>query len=46
MVKVLNNNDITFYIKDTTMKKLVKEEDTLSPAEYQQSETLVADILS
>lgn len=46
VVKVLNNNDITFYIKDTTMKKLVKEEDTLSPAEYQQSETLVADILS
>lgn len=46
IVKVINSGTITYYIKETSMKKLVKEEDTLSPAEYQQSETLVADILS
>jgi len=46
IVKVINSGTITYYIKETSMKKLVKEEDTLSPTEYQQSETLVADILS
>ena len=46
IVKVIDSGTITYYIKETSMKKLVKEEDTLSPAEYQQSETLVADILS
>lgn len=36
---------ITFYLKETTMKKLVKEEDTLSPADAQQAEEQVADLL-
>ena len=36
---------ITHYIKETTMKKLVKEEDTLSPADAQQAETQVGNLL-
>ena len=35
----------THYIKETTMKKLVKEEDTLSPADAQQAETQVGNLL-
>ena len=31
VVKVVDSGVTTFYIKETTMKKLVKEEDTLSP---------------
>ena len=46
IVKVINSGMITYYIKETSMKKLIKEEDTLSPSEYQQSETLVTNILS
>lgn len=34
VVKVVANNITTFYVKETTMKKLVKEEDTISPEEY------------
>lgn len=34
VVKVVENNITTFYLKETTMKKLVKEEDTISPEEY------------
>lgn len=37
--------DVIFYLKQTTMKKLVKEEDTLSPADAQQAEEQVADLL-
>lgn len=45
VVKVLGATN-TYYIKDTTMVMLVKETETLSPEDYQQSETLVTNILS
>jgi len=45
VVKVVENNVTTFYVKETTMKKLVKEEDTLSPEEAQEVETQVGDLL-
>ena len=35
----------THYIKETTMKKLVKEEDTISPQEYEENVNLADDIL-
>ena len=34
-----------YYIKDTTMKKLVKEEDTISPEEYVTDLGLATNIL-
>lgn len=34
VVKVVSGGVTTFYVKETTMKKLVKEEDTISPEEY------------
>lgn len=45
VVKVVANNVTTFYVKETTMKKLVKEEDTISPAEYISDVALADDIL-
>lgn len=35
----------THFIKETTMKKLVKEEDTISPQEYEENVNLADDIL-
>lgn len=45
VVKVVDNNVITFYLKETTMKKLIKEEDTLSVAEFTEALDLSNDIL-
>lgn len=39
------NPIVTFYLKETTMKKLVKEEDTISPEEYVEDVGLTEDIL-
>ena len=44
-VKVIENNITTFYLKETTMKKLVKEEDTISPEEYEEAVDTANDIL-
>lgn len=45
VVKVVENNITTFYLKETTMKKLVKEEDTISPEEYDEAIDTANDIL-
>jgi len=45
VVKVVENNITTFYLKETTMKKLVKEEDTISPEEYDDAIDTANDIL-
>ena len=45
VVKVIENNVTTFYLKETTMKKLVKEEDTISPEEYDDAIDTANDIL-
>lgn len=45
VVKVVENNITTFYVKETTMKKLVKEEDTISPEEYDEAIDTANDIL-
>ena len=45
VVKVVENNITTFYLKETTMKKLVKEEDTISPEEYDEAVDTANDIL-
>ena len=45
VVKVIENNITTFYLKETTMKKLVKEEDTISPEEYDDAIDTANDIL-
>lgn len=45
IVKVDDGTIITYYIKETTMKKLVKEEDTISPEEYEDNIDLVNEIL-
>lgn len=39
------NPIVTLYIKETTMKKLVKEEDTISPQEYNENLEITEDIL-
>ena len=45
VVKVVASGVTTFYLKETTMKKLVKEESTISPQEYEENIDLVNDIL-
>lgn len=45
VVKVTENGITTFYLKETTMKKLIKEEDTISPEEYVEDVGLTEDIL-
>ena len=46
VVKVTENNIITFFIKETTMKKMIKEEDSpVSPEEYIENIQLADDIL-
>ena len=45
VVKVVASGTTTHYIKETTMKKLVKEEDTISPQEYTENVDLANDIL-
>lgn len=45
VVKVVASGTTTYYIKETTMKKLVKEEDTISPQEYEENVNLADDIL-
>lgn len=39
------NKIVTFYLKETTMKKLVKEEETISPQEYEENVEITEDIL-
>jgi len=45
VVKVVINGTTAFYLKETTMKKLIKEEDTLSASEYDEATDLSDDIL-
>ena len=45
VVKVVSGGVTTFYVKETTMKKLVKEEDTISPEEYITDLELATNIL-
>lgn len=44
LVKVVISGTTTYYIKETTMKKLVKEEDTLSPSDYTEAEEQIGDL--
>lgn len=46
VVKVVSNGTTTFYVKETTMKKLVKEEDTISPEEYLEDLAITQEILN
>ena len=46
VVKVVANSTTTFYLKETTMKKLIKEEDTLSPTDYNNAVNTATAILN
>lgn len=46
VVKVVASGVTTYYLKETTMKKLIKEEDTISPQEYEENLELSNNILT
>jgi len=45
IAKVVVDNVTTYYIKNTTMKELYKEGTTLSPTDYEQAQTQIANLL-
>ena len=45
VVKVVEGTTTTFYIKETTMKQLIKAEDTISQQEYEELNGVADNIL-
>lgn len=45
VVKVVEGNVTTFYVKETTMKQLIKAEDTISQEEYEELNDVADNIL-